>query len=283
VSKVRCDLNYPCSKCCLRGKRCIYINDPEISRQKKLTATRKDHSRYRAFNVPNDSPPVPLSNFPFEMKDSLYPSSIPQPIPHTHSETNSSRVASYDFLRSSSHSFSSSDVWTIPNGTDSSDGIQLNESMLNIAGSSTTDASYSDIDEVGTPGYYLNSKSNEFRVGSPFQVDASTATLLSNVTAVYPPGDLDLVCNDITQSYALADDQCDPSTINNNDIHLDLTGARLASSKMQGAFEGVQLADPHFAHIISSGIDRFYHSCIILLTSSRLSRLPIKGDEPDRN
>lgn len=34
-SKVKCNLQYPCSKCSSRGKECIFINDPEASRNKR--------------------------------------------------------------------------------------------------------------------------------------------------------------------------------------------------------------------------------------------------------
>ncbi|RDB14606.1 Zinc finger protein klf1 [Hypsizygus marmoreus] len=40
-SKVKCNLQYPCSKCSSRGRECIFINDPEASRLKKNAAKRK--------------------------------------------------------------------------------------------------------------------------------------------------------------------------------------------------------------------------------------------------
>lgn len=35
-SKVKCNLQQPCSKCTTRGKECVFINDPEASRNKKI-------------------------------------------------------------------------------------------------------------------------------------------------------------------------------------------------------------------------------------------------------
>ncbi|KIY66799.1 hypothetical protein CYLTODRAFT_423072 [Cylindrobasidium torrendii FP15055 ss-10] len=40
-SKIKCDLQYPCSKCISRGKTCAFINDPEVSRLKKKKKTTK--------------------------------------------------------------------------------------------------------------------------------------------------------------------------------------------------------------------------------------------------
>ncbi|TFK62373.1 hypothetical protein BDN72DRAFT_848761 [Pluteus cervinus] len=34
-SKVKCNLQYPCTKCSARGKDCVFINDPEASRNKR--------------------------------------------------------------------------------------------------------------------------------------------------------------------------------------------------------------------------------------------------------
>lgn len=39
-SKVKCNLQYPCSKCSSRGRECIFINDPEASRNKRNAAKR---------------------------------------------------------------------------------------------------------------------------------------------------------------------------------------------------------------------------------------------------
>ncbi|KAF9464087.1 fungal-specific transcription factor domain-containing protein [Collybia nuda] len=43
-SKVKCNLQYPCSKCTSRGRECIFINDPEASRNKK-NASKKASSQ----------------------------------------------------------------------------------------------------------------------------------------------------------------------------------------------------------------------------------------------
>ncbi|KAF9016641.1 hypothetical protein BDZ89DRAFT_1075398 [Hymenopellis radicata] len=40
-SKVKCDLQFPCSKCCSRGKTCFFVNDPAISRSKKCQSEEK--------------------------------------------------------------------------------------------------------------------------------------------------------------------------------------------------------------------------------------------------
>ncbi|KAF9525895.1 fungal-specific transcription factor domain-containing protein [Crepidotus variabilis] len=39
-SKVKCNLQHPCSKCAARGRDCVFINDPEASRNKKLASKR---------------------------------------------------------------------------------------------------------------------------------------------------------------------------------------------------------------------------------------------------
>ncbi|KAG6907233.1 hypothetical protein DXG01_009808 [Tephrocybe rancida] len=40
-SKVKCNLQYPCSKCSSRGRECVFINDPEASRNKKLASSKR--------------------------------------------------------------------------------------------------------------------------------------------------------------------------------------------------------------------------------------------------
>ena len=40
-SKVRCDLVQPCAKCVSRGKECVFVNDPKISRDKREVAAAK--------------------------------------------------------------------------------------------------------------------------------------------------------------------------------------------------------------------------------------------------
>ncbi|KAJ3575737.1 hypothetical protein NP233_g905 [Leucocoprinus birnbaumii] len=39
-SKVKCNLQYPCSKCSSRGRECVFINDPETSRNKRIAAKK---------------------------------------------------------------------------------------------------------------------------------------------------------------------------------------------------------------------------------------------------
>ena len=43
-SKVKCNLEQPCSKCSTKGKECIFINDPGVSRHKKSLAKRRSPS-----------------------------------------------------------------------------------------------------------------------------------------------------------------------------------------------------------------------------------------------
>ena len=43
-SKVKCNLEQPCSKCSAKGKECIYINDPGTSLHKKGLAKRRSRS-----------------------------------------------------------------------------------------------------------------------------------------------------------------------------------------------------------------------------------------------
>ena len=43
-SKVKCNLEQPCSKCSAKGKECIFINDPGASRHKKGLAMRRSPS-----------------------------------------------------------------------------------------------------------------------------------------------------------------------------------------------------------------------------------------------
>ena len=43
-SKVKCNLEQPCSKCSAKGKECIYINDPGASRQKGVANRRSPSS-----------------------------------------------------------------------------------------------------------------------------------------------------------------------------------------------------------------------------------------------
>ncbi|KAK0213240.1 fungal-specific transcription factor domain-containing protein [Desarmillaria ectypa] len=40
-SKVKCDLQCPCSKCISRGKKCVFINDPAVTRYKQSCAKKR--------------------------------------------------------------------------------------------------------------------------------------------------------------------------------------------------------------------------------------------------
>ncbi|KAF7422889.1 hypothetical protein PC9H_011053 [Pleurotus ostreatus] len=64
-SKIKCDLQYPCSKCASRGRECIFINDPETSRNKKLAAAQRAAMRTTPRSTGSATPIVsPLSSMP---------------------------------------------------------------------------------------------------------------------------------------------------------------------------------------------------------------------------
>ncbi|KAF9483553.1 hypothetical protein BDN70DRAFT_958975 [Pholiota conissans] len=57
-SKVKCNLQQPCSKCAARGRDCVFINDPEASRNRRM-AKKVAHSSVStspAESVPPESP-----------------------------------------------------------------------------------------------------------------------------------------------------------------------------------------------------------------------------------
>ncbi|THU83615.1 hypothetical protein K435DRAFT_871119 [Dendrothele bispora CBS 962.96] len=54
-SKIRCDLNYPCSKCVLKGRNCVYINDPQVSRQKRYTAAMKNDQAWSLHGIEDNA------------------------------------------------------------------------------------------------------------------------------------------------------------------------------------------------------------------------------------
>jgi len=64
---VKCNLQYPCSKCSSRGKECIFINDPEASRNKRNAAKKVAAAKVRD----EASLVFPLDQ---EMSSSPYPS-----------------------------------------------------------------------------------------------------------------------------------------------------------------------------------------------------------------
>lgn len=67
-SKVKCNLQYPCSKCSSRGRECIFINDPEASRNKR-NAAKKVAAAKAATDVSS-----PTSSSTQTMSPSPYPS-----------------------------------------------------------------------------------------------------------------------------------------------------------------------------------------------------------------
>ncbi|KAG7445659.1 uncharacterized protein BT62DRAFT_171823 [Guyanagaster necrorhizus] len=73
-SKVKCNLQYPCSKCSSRGKQCVFINDPAVSRHKKYGA------RKRTSQVKTESQPIVISDQKF-LCSSSSPASSPESLP----------------------------------------------------------------------------------------------------------------------------------------------------------------------------------------------------------
>ncbi|KAL0961258.1 hypothetical protein HGRIS_006220 [Hohenbuehelia grisea] len=53
-SKIKCDLLFPCTKCSTRGRECVFINDPETSRNKKLAAQKRAAHRANASRSPQE-------------------------------------------------------------------------------------------------------------------------------------------------------------------------------------------------------------------------------------
>ncbi|KAK0243584.1 hypothetical protein EDD85DRAFT_760397 [Armillaria nabsnona] len=68
-SKIKCNLENPCSKCISRGKKCVYVNDPAVSRDKKNNAKRRRLKRSVQTTPAEDSPE--LSSSPTFSSDSL--------------------------------------------------------------------------------------------------------------------------------------------------------------------------------------------------------------------
>ncbi|KAH8833058.1 hypothetical protein DL96DRAFT_1705091 [Flagelloscypha sp. PMI_526] len=58
-SKIKCSLTFPCTKCCARGKECVFLNDPEKTRAKQARR-RMQGSAYRS--ATNSSCPSPSSS-----------------------------------------------------------------------------------------------------------------------------------------------------------------------------------------------------------------------------
>ncbi|KAG2009474.1 STE-12 alpha [Coprinopsis cinerea AmutBmut pab1-1] len=106
-SKVKCNLQFPCSKCVARGRECVFINDPETSRSRKgskrspSTASRPgiridpESTYLRDSTSPLYSQPqtssLPSPQSPYTM---VYPSPImsspihPSPVSTNQPETN---------------------------------------------------------------------------------------------------------------------------------------------------------------------------------------------------
>ncbi|KAI0036580.1 fungal-specific transcription factor domain-containing protein [Vararia minispora EC-137] len=57
-SKVKCDLKQPCTKCISRGKDCVFLNDPNQSREKKAAALARRKAKLAAQQQP-PPPAVP--------------------------------------------------------------------------------------------------------------------------------------------------------------------------------------------------------------------------------
>ena len=104
-SKVKCNLQKPCSKCSSRGRECVFINDPEASRNRKM-AKKAAHPSHSPSPNQADSPESP-SSLP-----SLGPSSpsatfsIPTQVPGDHSHLGACRVQGQSHS-GSSHSLAS--------------------------------------------------------------------------------------------------------------------------------------------------------------------------------
>jgi hypothetical protein len=71
---VKCNLQYPCSKCSSRGRECIFINDPETSRNKRLAS--KKPLLYTAIA----EPPVDENNTIFQSSSASLPYSTLYPL-----------------------------------------------------------------------------------------------------------------------------------------------------------------------------------------------------------
>lgn len=55
-SKIKCNLEYPCAKCVSRGRECVYLNDPEVSRNKKGESRNPSSSSQPVEDVTPPSP-----------------------------------------------------------------------------------------------------------------------------------------------------------------------------------------------------------------------------------
>ncbi|KAK0194227.1 hypothetical protein F5146DRAFT_1119512, partial [Armillaria mellea] len=63
-AKAKCDLQEPCSKCISRGKECLYINDPAVSRYKR-SCRKRDSYNSEMPDTPSESNASTSADFPF--------------------------------------------------------------------------------------------------------------------------------------------------------------------------------------------------------------------------
>ncbi|KAF8660900.1 hypothetical protein AX16_001529 [Volvariella volvacea WC 439] len=102
-SKVKCNLQYPCSKCSSRGKECIFINDPEASRNKR---NAKKAQRTTSPNSSSEGVSLPVLSATSHPSFSISPAS---PLSSNSIATSPARLESgFSTLISSASSSSSS-------------------------------------------------------------------------------------------------------------------------------------------------------------------------------
>ena len=95
-SKVKCNLEQPCSKCSSKGKECIFLNDPGASRNQRGLAKRGSTSPSGSLSgaevldgLVSYSPSPVVSHFPHDADDiphHIIPSSSSQPNSQFHSK-----------------------------------------------------------------------------------------------------------------------------------------------------------------------------------------------------
>ncbi|KAK0187485.1 hypothetical protein F5146DRAFT_1206235 [Armillaria mellea] len=89
-SKIKCNLENPCSKCVSRGKTCVYVNDPSVSRDKKNNA-KKQLSSSPTFS--SDSLPSPRDSGMSPMPNSTLSLTADSAPPHSSTSFNSSSLS----------------------------------------------------------------------------------------------------------------------------------------------------------------------------------------------
>ncbi|KXN83387.1 hypothetical protein AN958_01524 [Leucoagaricus sp. SymC.cos] len=88
-SKVKCNLQFPCSKCSLRGRECIFINDPEASRNKR-NAAKKAAADKAAAGASQTSPASSINQSMFSPPhSSLFVPAVSTPSPTLSIDTSS--------------------------------------------------------------------------------------------------------------------------------------------------------------------------------------------------